>query len=139
MPILRPLAEYIGAQGDALTEQSLRDPAFTEVFWHEFFVYFIASRHELGNEISTSLSVWNAQTLGFISGCLEPSGLFAKPAQMPAAPRRTKSGSQTKLLKQEDGTVAKGRLITLVPLHCTDDQALQILLKDIRSCRAYVF
>lgn len=131
-PILRPLAEYIGAHDDALTVRRLQDPAFTELFWHQFFAYFVSSRHEMGNELATSLAVWNAQTIRFISGCLESCGLFAKPAQMPAAPKRTKTGALTKILKQEDGTDAKGRLITLVPVHCTDDQALQVLLKDIR-------
>lgn len=64
IPILRPLAEYIGAHDDALTVRRLQDPAFTEVFWHQFFAYFVSSRHEMGNELATSLAVWNAQPAG---------------------------------------------------------------------------
>lgn len=133
IPILRPLAEYIALQPDSFTAEDLLRPSFTEDFWHKFAAYFISSRHEMGNELATSLSVWNAQTRKFISECLERSGLFAKPAQMPAMPKKTKSGSQTQILQRDDGVDVKGRLITLVPLHCTDDQALNILLKEIRE------
>jgi len=133
IPILRPLAEYVALQPDPFTAKDLLDPAYIEDFWHKFVAYFISSRHEMGNELSTSLSVWNAQATKFISECLVQSGLFAKPAQMPALPNKTKTGSQTKILKQENGIDAKGRLVTLIPLQCSDDQALQLLLKDIRD------
>lgn len=133
IPMLRPLAEYIERHDQTLSVESLLDPGFMEDFWHRFFVYFVSTRDEKGNELETILSSWNRDGLRFISGCLEQSGLFAKPARMPVAPKGSKNGSQTKLLKQEDGVDVKGRLITLVPLQCTDDQALQILLKDIRE------
>lgn len=133
VPILRPLAEFISLQPTSFSANDLLTASSVETFWHEFAVYFVSSRHEMGNELATSLSTWNAQTRKFIAECLEQSGLFVKPAQMPSLPSRSKSGSQTNIVQQEDGGDAKGRLITLVPLHCTDDQALTIILNDIRS------
>lgn len=133
LPILRPLAEFIGLQPSTFNSNDLLDSDFIENFWHDFAVYYITSRHEKGNELATSLSVWNAQTRKFISECLERSGLFGRAKQMPSLPSRTKNGTQTKLIKQADGSEVKCRLITLVPLQCTEDEALKILIKEIRS------
>lgn len=132
-PLLRPLSEYIGRYPDDLNPQMLKDPKFTEDFWHGYFEYFIQTRHEAGNELTTSLAQWNTGSLRFISASLEGSGLFAKPAHgMPAAPRRTKSGKRTNLHISEDGIESKGRLITHVPLTVSDDQAMEILFHDIK-------
>lgn len=133
-PLLRPLSEYIGRYPDDLTPQMFMDPKFTEKFWHGYFEYFIQTRYEAGNELTTSLAQWNSSSLLFISESLETSGLFAKPAHsMPAAPRRTKSGKRTNLHISEDGIESKGRLITHVPLTVSDDQAMEILFHDIQE------
>jgi hypothetical protein len=133
-PTVRPLAEFIGNYEGELTPQCLLDPHFVGDFWMGFFEYFIRTRHDAGNNIITSLTQWNNTSTRFITGALEGSGLFAKPALgMPAAPKVNKPGRRTNVRVAADGVESKMSLITHVPLTVSDDQAMEILFHDIKE------
>ncbi len=63
------------------------------------------------------------------------SGIWARPfaGKLPRPIIKTVLGSDTKLKKNKDGTVVKVKLITDVPLHLTDMEAIELLFKKIRT------
>lgn len=63
------------------------------------------------------------------------SGVWARPfaGQLPRPVAKSLPGSYTNLTKTKDGIVVKSKLITEVPIHVTDSQAIDILFRKIRA------
>ncbi|WP_162491830.1 ClbS/DfsB family four-helix bundle protein [Pseudomonas syringae group genomosp. 3] len=63
------------------------------------------------------------------------SGVWARPfaGQLPRPITKSLPGSHTNLKKTKDGTVVKNKLITEIPLHITDSQAIDLLFRQIRA------
>ncbi|MGE1152245.1 hypothetical protein [Pseudomonas kitaguniensis] len=68
------------------------------------------------------------------------SGIWAKPfsGALPRPISKSTPGTKTNNKQKADGTVVKDKLITEVPIHLTDSEAIEILFKNIHEDNALV-
>jgi hypothetical protein len=127
----RPFSEFVGQYEVAISEAHLRDPEFVAQMWHDFFSFYAESRHEKGNQVTTIMTAWQSAGRRFVEG-LESTGFVVKPeGGLLVVPSKSKRGAHTNLRKTADGTEVKARLLTEVPLHFTDSEAMEVLFNDI--------
>ena len=134
-PGLKSLTRFIGQHSSDLTARDLQRPEFTTKFWRDFFVYYVRTCMADGGkqQISTCLSNWRSGVLYFINECLIPSKLFAKPwGELPSPPSRHVSGARTHIRTTTEGQEVKTKLLTHIPLHVSDDQAMHLLFEQIQ-------
>lgn len=133
---LNELANFIGEYSQECTPEAFRDAKFTTLFWREFLKYYMVTRFAGGSgpRISTLVSEWRKRVVAFVTRALEPSGLFAKPlGAFPSPKPKYVTGTRTNIRTTENGEEVKAKLITNIPLHVTDDEAMQLLFYQIQA------
>lgn len=133
LPLLNELLYYIEAEYPQICKDDLADSLYTtkliEGFCRTFF-----ERQDSGNLcLETAKKRWN-DAIDFIYASLVGSGVFAKPyRKFPYIPPSRKHGSETKISVSEEGATVKDNLITEVPLHITDEEAIKFLFHSIHD------
>lgn len=133
---LNELANFIREYPQACTPEALRDRKFTTLFWREFLKFYMVTRFAGGSgpRISTLVSEWRKRVVAFVTRALEPSGLFARPlGEFPSPKPKYVTGTRTNIRTTADGEEVKTKLITNIPLHVTDDEAMQLLFYQIQA------
>lgn len=130
---LRALVNFIASRVE-VTEARLLDRAFTSKFWRDFLIDFTQFSYNGGEGMqpSTIVNGWNNQFMPFVRDALVPAGLFAVPLGGYPNPRGKSPSGVLSNVVLEDGIYVKTRLLTRVPLHLSDAQAVQTLFVDIR-------
>lgn len=132
---LKQLAEFIGQYPKPLQSADLLDRGFITQFWREFLVYYIKSGYAdgEGSRISTLVTYWRNHFRHLVIEHLIPSGLFAKPyGDFPMPPARQVSGAKTNIRAMDKGQQIKTKLLTHIPLHANDDEAMHLLFGQIQ-------
>lgn len=133
IPCLKYLCRFIG-QYEGLTNRQLLDPLFVSRFWRDFFLYYIETGYTDGMEPPTMLANWRNNFLSVIEDFLTAPDLIAEPwGVLPMPEPRTVRGENTNVRISSKGEAIKEKLITDVPLDLTDDAAMHVLIKQIRS------
>jgi hypothetical protein len=132
---LNLLTDYIGSYPYDLSPTDFQEPGFVGRFWMGFCEYYFITGFADGNgaRISTLVIDWRNHFMPFVKGALTPSGLFVEPwGEFPSPEPRHVHGSRTHLVTQDDGVVVKTKLLTYVPLHVSDEQAIKLLFESIQ-------
>lgn len=89
---------------------------------------------EFGSDIKNRTRSYSAFIHTMEEAFVEPK-IWARPfaGQLPRPMSMSAPGFATNLKKNKDGTVVKVKLITDVPLHITDKEAIDLLFKKIRT------
>jgi len=135
IPCLKSLTKYIGVYSNNLAPSDFQNPEFMGRFWRDFFAYYVTTSYGDGNGacISTLITDWRCTFRYFVTGTLIPSGLFAEPwGGFPSPKSSYIYGSHTRLITKDDGAVVKTKLLTHVPLHVSDEEAINILFEHIQ-------
>lgn len=129
---VRALIQFI-ASNKEISEARLLDRAFMSHFWRDFLIHYSQTSYNDGEGMlaSTIISGWNNQFIPFVRDTLVLAGLFAPPLGGYPNPRGKVTGSHSNIAL-EDGVHVKTNLLTRVPLHLSDEQAVQTLFVDIR-------
>lgn len=134
IPGLMPLTRFIGKYPKPIYVNDFHQADFVTTFWQEFFIYFVTTSYDHGNgaQISSIVTAWRNQILFFIKEHLQASGLFAAPlGELPSPEPKTVAGANTHIKKQKDGKEIRTKLLTDIPLEVTDEQAIQLLFRQI--------
>ena len=135
LPALKELAQFIYQCPGNLLPQLRSNPLFVSQFWRNFFTYYIETKYLAGVRTSTSIRVWGL-FLCFVREYLIPSGLFAEPyGALPSPEPRRVPGSRTHIRQTKDGIEIKTKLLTDIPLHVTDQEAIELLFGKIQADR----
>lgn len=102
-------------------------------FMHEFTRFYFTQAQTLGNDAQSEIKSW-VQFLRGVENCLCKSGVWAKlSSSIKRPPPSTKHGSQTKITKGDNGLLTQEKLLTSIPLHITDTEAIELLFFHIRN------
>lgn len=121
------LAEYPG-----VTAESLNDELFSISLWENFIRKYISDRIETAR-IDVITIAWTHDAVDFLFNHLFQSGLATKPSSFPSLPRKKLTKHPRNIFEGENGILYFSKLLTLIPLELTDDEAVQILFKQIRE------
>ncbi len=136
VPCLRSLALFIGQYPSNITPDDFLNPGFMGKFWRDFFIYFVtnAYSHGSGARLSTIVTQWRNHFLAFISDYLIPSGLFVESwGALPSPEPKRVSGANTNIICTDLGHEVKSKLLTHIPLHVSDEEAIHLLFKKIEE------
>jgi len=132
---LNSLTDYIGSYPYDLSPTDFQEPGFVGRFWIDFCEYYFITGFADGNGArpSTLSTDWRYHFTPFVKGTLNPSGLFVEQwGEFPSPEPRHVHGSRTHLITQDDGVVVKTKLLTYVPLHVSDEEAIKLLFESIQ-------
>ncbi|TCS37902.1 hypothetical protein EDC30_103194 [Paucimonas lemoignei] len=130
---LKELAAFIGEYPRELSPSDFRSSNFITRFWREFLIYYSTTRFAADSNIHTITRDWRNELVTFVEHYLVGNQLFARPfGEFPKAPIKHRPKSHTQIRKLKDGTEIKVKLLTHIPLHITDSQALELLFYQIR-------
>lgn len=125
---------------DYLSERCAKWPArcfSTETgvmkFMHEFTLFYFTHAQLIGNDAQSEIKSW-AQFITGVENCLCDSGVWAKlSSSIKRPPPSTKHGSQTKITEGDNGLLTQEKLLTSIPLHVTDSEAVELLFFHIKN------
>lgn len=128
IPLFNRFTEFMRLEWSP-EKRNLNSPEITDEFFNKFIVYSINSMKDIAQYHSL-----RHRWVGFVdfaSGYLCASNLFAKPASGFTKLPYSVKNSNVKINK--DGTIVNTKLLLEVPLHLTDQAALEILMKGLDS------
>lgn len=128
--MIRFLAEH-GEDWPAVTFQH---PQMIKAFFLAFMKDFFLTAHRKKQKLNAAISNWGT----FIANCEEifiETGVWATPYQggLPKPLQRPDFGLGTRKKTNENGVVVHEKLITPVPLHVTDEEAIDILFHNVET------
>ncbi|MFJ5286663.1 hypothetical protein ACIP66_22830 [Pseudomonas sp. NPDC088429] len=106
-------------------------------FMHAFTLAHFNRAKEAGYDSIYKIKSWN-KFISAVESCLCKTGVWANltsPIRRP--PTATKHGSETRLC-EKDGLLIQEKLLTSIPLHVTDAEAIDVLFFHIRNDLATV-
>ncbi|RAI70833.1 hypothetical protein DOZ80_10195 [Pseudomonas fluorescens] len=107
-------------------------------FMHAFTLAHFYKAKKDGHDSKYKIKAWN-KFLNAVESCLCKTGVWASltsPIRRP--PPATKHGSETRLREDEGGLLIQEKLITSIPLHVTDAEAIDVLFFHIKNDLATV-
>lgn len=134
--LLNKMAEFMAANKEDWPAETFQHPQKVKAFFLAFMKEIFLEAHYRGLNMNSQIKTWNR----FMSNCEEvfiETGRWAPPYQggLPKPKEKRDLGHASRKKVSEDGTVVHEKLITPVPLHLTDEEAIEILfsriLKDI--------
>lgn len=131
---LKSFSQFIGNYPRTISPSDFQDNGFIDKFWREFLAFFLTTNFSNGNgmSIESLSSLWQNQFIPFVKEHLIPSGLFAEPyGSLPSIPTNDR-GSRTNVITTEEGHEVKTKLLTHIPLHVTDEDAIHLLFEQIQ-------
>jgi hypothetical protein len=130
------LSAFIGQYPGSISQDRFKERDFMTNFWREFLRFFMVSRYRYdeGPLVSTLAEEWKKNVIGVAREALEPAGIFAKPwGEIPTPDVARVSGSRTHIRKNASGNEVKVKLLTEVPLHVSDEEAMELLFYQIEA------
>ena len=98
----------------------------------EFMHYHLTKLHESDQSITTMIRDWRLFAKILDDHLLGHAWASPIPA-VPSPPAPARRGVGTSIKKTKDGHLVKTCLLTPVPLHLTDSEALELLFRDIQA------
>lgn len=131
---LPQFTQFIDEHDETLTREALQDSEFVEGFLRRFCVYYFTAKYDHGRGASIKVTKygWVNGFLLFFKLHLEGTAMFGRVKgsyPVPAVPRSWTDA--THIRSSADGQQIKVKLLTHVPLHLTDQEAMQILFVNI--------
>lgn len=128
------LIKFISARKD-ISEELLHDRTYMARFWRDFLIDFSQTSYRNGQGLkpSTIISGWNNQFIPLVRDAMVPAGLFASPLGGYPNPRSKSTFGQITNVSTENGVQVKTNLLTRIPLHLSDAEAVHTLFIRIRK------
>lgn len=132
---LRTLGLFIENYQANIEVDDFTNPEFIGKFWRQFITYYLVKEYADGKgpKISSLCTFWRNDFLPFVINFLIPSGLFAEPyGELPNLPVRSRFSNRANIKTTNDGDFVNVKLLTNIPLHVTDEKAIELLFKQIQ-------
>lgn len=137
-PMSRLLIEEVNNE---VTPDQFQDPSYTSAFFQRLLIVFLEDGYANGNGASyqTLATWWRNQFIYFARRYLIANGIFAEPSEGIPSPTGGKVlPSACHVVQTPKGVFVKRKLLTEVPLHVTDEVAINILFSEIQRDLAAV-
>lgn len=133
------LFDYLARHRRSWPLSRLKTEAGLKHFMQEFSISYFNNAKEAELDAQSQIKNWN-RFLNSVEQCLCKPTIWASissPIRRP--PPDTKHGSETKVVEDEEGTLVQEKLLTNIPLHVTDAEAIEILFfyikRDVATVR----
>ncbi|MDK6078532.1 hypothetical protein [Massilia varians] len=123
------IAEFT-AQYPGATTTTLLDPEFAQQFWVAFASHYLTAMVKTCAPYRVVES-WYGKVTIFSQQYLFESALYAAPRHFPAPPKRKPIGGTKHLSVDESGSIRIEKLLTHVPIHLSQTEAVDILFKRL--------
>lgn len=119
------------AKYPAATPAKLLEPDFCQQFWVDFASHYVtlATATVVPHGVVT---MWYSHIIPFAQQYLAVSKLYATPSQMPSPPKRKTIGGTKHLGLDKSGGVRIEKLLTYVPIHLSQTEAVDILFRRLQ-------
>ena len=126
------MADFLSANSADWPPVTFQHPQMVKAFFLAFMKDFFLDAHKRGLNINSQIIKWN----GFMANCEDvfiETGKWATPYQggLPKPKQKFDLGYTSRKKMGEDGVIVHEKLITPVPLHLTDEEAIEILFSRI--------
>lgn len=132
---------YLGAKSRTWPKITFSTEVGVKKFMLAFTISHFTYSKETENDAQSQIKHWN-QFLNGVEECLCNGEIWAKltsPIKRPFL--SSKHGSETKTSLREDGILVQEKLLTTIPLHVTDSQAIDLIFfhikKDLSTVRKW--
>lgn len=125
--------DYIASHSDECPESQFQTEEGVKRFMHSYTYYHFGAARAAGNDPQSQIKNWS-RFVGGLEKCLCQTKVWAAlstPIKRP--PPSTKSSSETKTRKLEDGLLVQEKLLTTIPLTVTDSEAMELLFYHIKK------
>jgi len=114
--------------------QTFQHPVMIKEFFIENMLFGFENARSNGTNLLSKTKSYSKFIYTIETTFIEP-GVWARPfaGKLPCPISKTLPGTHTNIKKTAEGTLVKEKLITAVPLHLTDSEAIEILFKKIKS------
>lgn len=130
--------DYLSEHHSQWPESKLRTEDGAKAFMLEFTHFQFRSAKESGFDGQTKLRSWG-QFLTAVETCLCKPGVWtAMDSKFWRPPYKGKQGWETRIEENDDGTLVQEKLLTTIPLHVTDAEAVDTLFYHIKHHLAVV-
>ncbi|MGX9570214.1 hypothetical protein ACWNZ1_24760 [Pseudomonas sp. CFBP 5748] len=132
--VLNKMAKYLSEHSEDWPSVTFQHPRMIKAFFLAFMKDFFLTAHKQKKNINSQIRSWNS----FTTKCEEifiETGVWAMPFQggLPKPIPRPDLGIGTHKTMRENGVIVHEKLITPVPLHVTDQEAIEIIFRTIES------
>ncbi len=138
LPLLNEFFSFIKVFRPKITISEIKNLDYVEQIINDFLVsYFerdnlVNNKRKKSNCLLTLIKRWNDARFLF-NYVLFESGTFGKPLRgFPYLPPKRKVGDETNISINNDGITVKSKLMTDIPLHLTDDKAIEKIIEEIK-------
>ncbi|MDH4652969.1 hypothetical protein DM872_14000 [Pseudomonas taiwanensis] len=130
--------DYLGEHQTRWPRRTFNTEEGVKSFMQAFTIAHFTKAEKAQKDAKSQIKSWNT-FVSTVEVCLCKTGVWAnlsKPIKKP--PSSTKRGSETKLKECEDGLLVQEKLLTSIPLHVTDSEAVEVLFFHIKNDLATV-
>ncbi|MEE9947773.1 MAG: hypothetical protein PBV00_26095 [Pseudomonas asiatica] len=132
--VLNKMAKFLSEHGEEWPPVTFQHPRMIKAFFLAFMKDYFLTAHRQKNNMNAQIRSWNSFTTQCEEAFIDP-GVWAMPFQggLPRPIARPDLGIGTHKKMREDGVIVHEKLITPVPLHVTDEEAIEIIFHNIES------
>nr|WP_279157998.1 hypothetical protein [Pseudomonas corrugata] len=126
--------DYISERAQAWPVETFQDPIQIKRVFLAYMLHYFTDQHERGMDIPTATKAY-AALIQLVNATMLASGAWVKPyaGAIPKPAVQHVRGADTNNKKNAKGEVIKVKLITEIPYHLTDTQAIELIFKSIKS------
>lgn len=126
---------YISENSSQWPANSFTDPIEIDDFFKSFMRDYFIERHTNGFDVNSAIKAWSTFVNNVHQAFID-KGYWVPPFtnSLPrAAIKASVNGIKTNVKKKKDGSEVQTKLITEIPLKCTDEEAIEILFHEVNQ------
>ncbi|MBD8561507.1 hypothetical protein IFT91_22875 [Pseudomonas fluorescens] len=125
---------FISERAEAWPVETFQDPIQIKRVFLAYMLNYFTEHHERGNDIPTATKSFAAM-IQLVDSTMLASGVWVKPyaSALPKPAVQHTAGIDTNNKKNAKGELIKVKLITEIPYHLTDTQAIELIFKSIKA------
>ncbi|WP_241791465.1 hypothetical protein [Pseudomonas putida] len=131
--MINKLAAFISKEAFRFPPQAFKSHEMMEEFFKEFFWHYQTTEWERNEDQSSNIRSWRALRVIIIRALLKPQIWSADESAIVLPPIKSKPGAEQNIKINKHGIQIKDKLLTEVPLHVSDIQAIDLLYGEIKS------
>ncbi|MCQ9391448.1 hypothetical protein NRB14_07550 [Pseudomonas viridiflava] len=138
-PEVNQLVRFLAKNSEEWPSVTFQHPGMIKGFFLAFMKDYFMKAHRENMNMNAQIRAWNQLMTGIEAIFLE-TGVWATPYQggLPKPEIKPDFGLGTRKKKSEDGTIVHEKLLTPVPLHLTDEEAIELIFRRIQKDIAIV-
>lgn len=127
------LADFISEQGFRFPPAAFQSSEIMEEFFEQLFWHYQNTEYERNEDPDLNGRTFRTMRNLIIRCFLKPGVWSADEESIPLPSGKSRPGSDLNITKNKHGIEIKDKLLTEVPVHVTDIQAIDLLYGDIKS------